>query len=368
LSSLPEIFFVFAQSKDLSVPGNKPQIEKDLLSCRGIAYCTRRLPQLHVDQAALPSPSSFQMKCKKRKQEHTLSMLTTAKHLRVVTVATHTDGYFETLVFSCKKHDLPLYVLGWGEKWEGYVWKIQKFYKYLQDLPEAKNEIIVFVDGHDVVALEHHDIILHKFLEEGTDILLSLDHPQPNQFYRFFYERLFQPYEGSYLNSGLYMGYRNALLDFCTSICTINDCSKQAASQDDQQYLANACRRKKEVKFKWKMKVNATRNVFFNYVSTSERDNPKTFSLDDPECVRSRQFGTSISFVHGVLQTDLDFILNHLKYPVPPSSQQNKLSRSIAYGSRVVKHYSKYFMREILYCACISSLLCGSYITMWYSV
>ena len=60
--------------------------------------------------------------------------------VHVVTFATHKEGTFEYIVNN--KYNIPVVVLGYGEKWTGFRMKLEYMYNYIKDLPET--DIVFF--------------------------------------------------------------------------------------------------------------------------------------------------------------------------------------------------------------------------------
>ena len=65
--------------------------------------------------------------------------------MKIITVATQTKGYFKAYSESCKKNNLELIVLGWNEKWKGFLWKFNLMQEYIASLND--NEIVIFTDA-----------------------------------------------------------------------------------------------------------------------------------------------------------------------------------------------------------------------------
>src|SRR5690349_20347835 len=93
--------------------------------------------------------------------------------MKIVTVATHSDGYMPLLVEGCKKNNLELVVLGWKQKWQGFTWRLKLMKDYLKSVDP--DEIIVFVDAYDVLNLKDEDYITRQFLKFERDIVLSTE-------------------------------------------------------------------------------------------------------------------------------------------------------------------------------------------------
>lgn len=101
--------------------------------------------------------------------------------MKIVTVSTNTDGYFPVLKQICKKNNHKLIVLGFGEKWKGWIWRTKMFINYISRCDP--NEIIMIIDAYDVMVLASHEEIMRKYKNFKCDILFSascIDSGQPN--------------------------------------------------------------------------------------------------------------------------------------------------------------------------------------------
>jgi len=58
--------------------------------------------------------------------------------LHIVTVANHSEYYFQYLVESCKKCGKELDILGYGEEWKGFNWRLTLIINYLKKSVEMK--------------------------------------------------------------------------------------------------------------------------------------------------------------------------------------------------------------------------------------
>ena len=80
--------------------------------------------------------------------------------MKIITYATHSEGLFDELINN--KYNIPIIVLGYGEKWNGFMDKFKKVYKYIKELPDK--EIIVFIDGFDTRINQPYNTIKQRFL------------------------------------------------------------------------------------------------------------------------------------------------------------------------------------------------------------
>jgi len=77
--------------------------------------------------------------------------------VKLVTVVTHSDGYFPWLEKSCKRFNIKLIKLGWGQKWLGFSWRFKLMIDYLKTVDQ--DELIIFIDAYDVILLRPLDDI-----------------------------------------------------------------------------------------------------------------------------------------------------------------------------------------------------------------
>ena len=124
----------------------------------------------------------------------------------VVTVANKSDGYYEILKQSCIRNGCKLITLGFGEKWGGFVWKYKKLREFLKTI--KSDDIVVFVDGFDVIMVDHIDIFMERYKKFNKSIVLSIvNNPD---IIKYFEKKVFNTikYKGSeyWICSGLYVG------------------------------------------------------------------------------------------------------------------------------------------------------------------
>jgi len=120
----------------------------------------------------------------------------------VITVATHTEGNLNNLIHN--KQHIPIKVLGYGQKWEGFKMKFRLIYEYLLDLPD--DDIIIYLDGFDSDVVLSLDIAVDKFKKSNAFILFSKDIKDIHVFHEVI-TPFFKRCNHNYLNAGMFMGY-----------------------------------------------------------------------------------------------------------------------------------------------------------------
>ena len=151
--------------------------------------------------------------------------------MKVYCVATHSQGYYSEYLESAKKHNIDLIILGFGQKWGGFIWRFKLLIDALKKL--NKNEIVMFTDAYDVIFLTSNEEIEKKFKSFNTRILVGIT-KNKNRFIEVLEEEIFGT---TFLNAGMYMGYVSDILDLLTTICKYNDCND--INIDDQKVLNN---------------------------------------------------------------------------------------------------------------------------------
>jgi len=159
--------------------------------------------------------------------------------MKFVTVATHSDGYFDFLQQSCERHNIELNVLGWGMKFQGWVWRLNIIKDYYNALdPE---EIVCFIDAYDVIILQDASEIEKTFKNMNARIVIAQDvniNPVKEIMARFVY---FGTCNNVRVNAGTYIGYVKDVLWMMNSICIMNDCDNDT-TLDDQKMITDLCK------------------------------------------------------------------------------------------------------------------------------
>lgn len=165
--------------------------------------------------------------------------------MKVVTYATHDFGTFQDVVHN--EHGVPVKVLGWGTKWNGFMDKVNGVLEYCDTLPD--DEIVVFVDGFDSQIMRPLDGLEETFRKFNCKVLISKN---PALIGKRMDGKIFGTCrEELTANSGLYMGENVYLKTFLKT-------SLEQNSSDDQRNFNSACHY-----FDW-VQVDEDSKIFFN--------------------------------------------------------------------------------------------------------
>jgi hypothetical protein len=219
----------------------------------------------------------------------------------IVTVATDSKFYFEYLKESCKKFGKELEILGYKQKWLGYNWKFNLMNDYLKKINPT--DIVVFVDGYDVVCLRKLDNLVKKFFEikkrEKCKIIVGHDKVM------FFSGEIFQNLhfgkcKDTFLNSGSYIGTASDLLEILNNMSKMNSDNKA----DDQVLMTKYCNLKNDEVY------IDVKNEIFIVLSNPFNDVDQEFKLINNEIVYKD--GNKPFFFHGPASTYLDELIKKI--------------------------------------------------------
>lgn len=131
--------------------------------------------------------------------------------MHVITYVTHSQGMYEYLKSDAANFDIPLTVLGWGEKWVGYFQKLKQVLKHVDTLDPGDGVIVI--DGFDT----RINGCLEDFKRIWLDtyqgkVVFSVDNKHgrvPKFIEEYFNSKVF----GGDANAGLYVGKASHIVD-----------------------------------------------------------------------------------------------------------------------------------------------------------
>jgi hypothetical protein len=281
----------------------------------------------------------------------------------VVTVATDPQRFFPVLVESCKRNGAELEVLGWGTKWQGFAHKFQLMRQFVASTPP--NDIVLFVDGYDVLMLESQDEVLRKYHTFARPVVVSCERGT-SRLYDYSSQRIFgDRCHGQRINSGCYMGPAKHLVVMFDTMCQQFDCS--VGAQDDQQMLTAICHNTDfflkyvDIDEDQLMFLTGTRSTLLD--TTIPLDG-EVFRVDhDNHKIIVNYNNQSPSFIHANGRGDLLPIMRI--YGLPEIQLEEKAVKTMG----LLKHYHQFFIREIVMLSIVLFLiLVISYLTYQRSV
>ncbi len=242
--------------------------------------------------------------------------------LTVITVATQNDGYMPILKKQLENSKIKYDILGFGEKWKGWLWRTQLILNYLKKC--KPDQIVMFVDGYDIVIVGIEQDILKKFKEFDTDIVIGV-HLSGSQEYdvlfKFLYALTTKYYfscNGDYiLNAGCIMGKAKNMIDLYQRIL---DYSKKHDVTDDQRILNNICLKN----LNFKLDIHSMifwiwdpvsmyeffYDIFYNHLPFYEKSIKKCVSKSHTRSRPIFRNGIMPEVIHGIGHRDMEKIID----------------------------------------------------------
>jgi hypothetical protein len=224
--------------------------------------------------------------------------------LRLVTVATGQEGYFDYLVKSCKRHGIFLEVLGMGQKWEGLNWKFLMVQKYLEKIPD--HELVCFVDAYDVVVTSNACEMMKRFWDltskYNAKIIAGCEN-STNPLVKWGAQHVFGLCKDKMLNSGTYMGQ---VKDLKKVVSIILNLSKNP-QDNDQTLMTTACSIHPDLIY-----IDDKNEIFLTINSSFSKVH---VPIVNGEIVLPS--GARPCILHANGNTRIDHVLVELGYPVP---------------------------------------------------
>jgi len=153
--------------------------------------------------------------------------------MEIVTYANKSFGLFEQLVNN--SHGVPVRVLGWGTKWNGFKDKFIGMVEYLKD--KNDDDIIVFLDGFDSEINHPLCNLLERFQQTNCKVLMSKEPHLGYSFLKGISKSVYGDCRSNLTaNTGMYMGYAKYLR------IVLQD-SLQSSCSDDQVVLNKMCKK-----------------------------------------------------------------------------------------------------------------------------
>ena len=264
--------------------------------------------------------------------------------MKVVTVATHSDRYFDTLLDSAKKNNIELIVLGFGEKWQGLIWKFIKMIDYLKKVDP--NEIVLFIDAYDVIFIQDSKSIEEKFLEikkrKEFKILFGVDSIPTNYLYNYVYNKVFNYKKNkNRINSGVYMGYAKDIYDVLNNLHKDNTTNEK----NDQILIVNEVIKNPQyfyIDTKHEIILNIFGDPFTSNVNLKNENIEIVYNNNKPY-LKHIKFNTTPMILHAPGNGNINDVIIKFNYKL---TKNNLISR-IKYFKYLFDDYAKYFITEM---------------------
>ena len=253
--------------------------------------------------------------------------------MKLLTIATQAEGYFDLLKQSAEQWGYDLEVLGWQQKWQGFAWKLALYKEALNNLPP--NEPVVCVDGYDVVIIGPAEEMAKKFASQHHNIIFSdqLYFPNNRRIQRMADQVMSNNLVKSINSSsnheytrpcmGLFIGYAGDLLALFTKLIALE---QSITVKDDQTllniyFLENRDSLHLETNCSMFQNLWRTKGIIYGKISSLDKaSHIETYYDDEIGSIRVRNkvYNTSPCFIHAPFNLNMNMLLKEIKLTPPP--------------------------------------------------
>lgn len=154
--------------------------------------------------------------------------------MEIITYATESRGRFDSLINN--KFGVPVTVLGWGTKWNGFTDKFKGVLKHLET--KKPDDIVLFLDGFDSEINRDPKEVVDIFKSFDCGVLFSNN----VTFFGIIENIPFGTCKNNNMaNTGMYIGYVKNIKDILTDALRMN-------CKDDQVNINRLCHKYNEIK------------------------------------------------------------------------------------------------------------------------
>lgn len=276
----------------------------------------------------------------------------------VVTVATHSEGYYSSLKEGCERANVDFVTLGWGQKWKGYAWKFSLMLAFLQkNSTRNTSSLFIFVDGYDVLPLfQSKQELLEKYVLatsfSSNDVFLVGVNTKPHTFLDYIQswgnDLIFKRCGNFSLNSGVYAGTAQILTKILSKVFELHTYKRN--EDDDQKLLTDACILDKE----WFLKhtlIDTSANFVIN--ASCALSNSMISSIST-----KKNFLHQAAFLHGAANCNMHAICKMLHLKIPLKNQFKKRKSSLRrftddYAFQIFLTHKKFCFTIVIVCIMI---------------
>lgn len=235
--------------------------------------------------------------------------------MRLVTVATHSEGYFPYLQLSCHRLGIDLRVLGWQQPWQGWMWRLRLVREFLVTCkPE---DVVCFIDAYDVLMLQPLDVLQRKFealVPPGAHKIVVAKDIAQSRMIETMSIAFFGECKKSRINAGTYVGRAGTIVHLIDTMCADGACAQPKT--DDQVLLTKLCKAMPDA-----VVIDTERELFLTIANHGQNIDLSAAAIEiDPamKSLRVRIEGRwrSPCIVHAPASTRMDNILQKMGYPI----------------------------------------------------
>jgi lysyl hydroxylase/galactosyltransferase/glucosyltransferase len=211
----------------------------------------------------------------------------------VCTVATQENEGLAFLKESCQKFNIDLKVLGMGQQFRGFGWRLKILHSYLLE-HQAAYDILLTIDGYDMLFTTGLEEILEKYINYSTPLLIAaepkcwpFEYPSPDEYPP-------APTHYRYVNAGGYIGD----IKYITHLMTKHKVPYLNDWDDDQRFWA------------WLYVLNVAELKLDHYCQVFQCMNHALEDLVIENKLRNQMTGSTPCIVHGNGRNDMRRVIS----------------------------------------------------------
>jgi len=281
--------------------------------------------------------------------------------MKIFTIATKAEGYFDLLRQTASRWGYDLQILGWQQTWKGFAWKLELYIVALMKLPA--DEPVICVDGYDVVVIGPADEMHKQFKDRNHRIVFSGQRYFPNQrWMQKLADQVMSNSLSKIINKevdnskdysrpcmGLLIAYAGDLLLLFQKLMEIE---RRKSINDDQTllniyYINHPDSIHLDDKCIMFQNLWRTRRGVYGKISSNDEHSEVEVIYDkviESKRVRNKQYHTTACFLHAPYKLDMGLLLNELNLTPPKMKFKNRWN----YWRYSIFHHIKRALRLFL--------------------
>jgi hypothetical protein len=282
--------------------------------------------------------------------------------MKILTVATKNEGYLDLLIQTAKKYRYEIKLLGRGLSWKGLAWKLELYITALEKIDEG--ELVVCVDGYDVVVVGPSEEMKTKFLSMNSPVIFSGQRYFPRQkLLRSLADKLMSNNKkisfgktaglSDYSRpcTGLFIGYAGRLLFLFKELIRIEEKEKIGNDQIllNIYYLRNPSSIGIDFHCDLFQNLWRTENGLYGKFSIENKNSEiEVMKKGDEHRIKNKYFNTEPFFLHAPFNLDIGSVLARLNL----DSKKLSFGKGWSYSRYSLLYYIKrgikFFWKEIV--------------------
>jgi hypothetical protein len=281
--------------------------------------------------------------------------------VKILTIATKNEGYFDLLNQTAEKYGYEIKVLGWGLPWQGLAWKLELYISELEKTDES--EPIVCVDGYDVIVVGPSEEMKEKFLRMNCPVVFSDQRYFPHQkFIQSLADRLMSNNKTKTIGNtegtvdygrpctGLFAGYAGNLLALFRELIRIE---KKEKIGNDQillniYYLQNPASIAIDMHCELFQNLWRTESGLYGKFSIENKKSEiEAVKKGNETRIKNKYLHTEPCFLHGPFNLDMGSVFTQLKL----NTKKLRLEKGWHYAKYSLFYFFKqgirFFWKEI---------------------